>query len=517
MLSFACPGCGGKFQVGDELAGKRLKSPHCGGAVRVLEPQPLRGAAGSAVTMATLADRAGGDVHNAADGLPQPEARTVLSPSSLAKDQGRRSLMSVQLLVVAGPDKGKVIEVAAGDSVFVGRSKAAAARLSDPSVSRIHFQVEFDGKQARLTDFESTGGTFVNGQRVTSQALRPGDVIQAGDTSLRLVGGAAEEGATLVAAARPTAPAAPPPPAPPPPREKAASAKAPARQPGLAELVGKELSRYRIESVVARGRSGMVFRAVNTKSDEVVALKVLRPEFARNEEAKRRFVRAMKTVLPLRHPNLVAVLAAGKEGGWCWVAMEFVEGENLQQALHRRGVAGRLDWRNAFRLALYLAQGLEYAHGQQIIHRNITPTNVLIREKDKLAKLGDLMLAKALEGTLAEQITGQEEVLGDVAYLSPEQTRGSAEADARSDLYGLGATLYTALTGRPPFEAGSLTAMIEKVRNEPPRPLTEAQLSIPGPMEGLIQRMLDKRPENRFQTATELLAELDRIARVLRV
>ena len=133
-----------------------------------------------------------------------------------------------------------------------------------------------------------------------------------------------------------------------------------------------------------------------------------------------RFVRAMKTVLPLRHPNLVTLYGAGKTGPYCWAAMEYVEGESMKQVIQRVGVAGMLDWRYGYRVAVHIARALDHAHGQTIIHRNVTPTNILFRTADKTAQLGDLMLAKALEGNLAQQITRPGELVGDVAYMSPE-------------------------------------------------------------------------------------------------
>ncbi|HXG11732.1 MAG TPA: serine/threonine-protein kinase [Gemmataceae bacterium] len=216
----------------------------------------------------------------------------------------------------------------------------------------------------------------------------------------------------------------------------------------------------------------------------------------------------------MAHPNLVTVYGAGKSGPYCWVSMELVEGESLTEVIRRIGVAGMLDWRHAYRVAVHIARALDYAHGNNMIHRNITPANILIRAEDKVAKLGDLMLAKALEGTLAYQITRPGELVGDVNYMSPERTRSqSAEVDSRSDLFSLGATVYALLTGKPPFAGQTLVETVSKIRNaEPVRP-TKVQLSIPGLFEGVVLRLLAKRPEERYQTAAELLDELERVGR----
>jgi len=210
----------------------------------------------------------------------------------------------------------------------------------------------------------------------------------------------------------------------------------------------------------------------------------------------------------------VEIYGAGKTGQYCWTAMEFVEGESLAQVIQRIGVAGLLDWRDAVRVAIHVARALEYAQERQIIHRNITPNNILVRSSDKLTKLADMMLAKALEGTLAETITRPGELIGDISYMSPERTKGSlAEVDGRSDVYSLGATLYALLTGRPPFVGDSLTDTVRKIRQAEPEKPKKYQLSIPDQFEGVVLKMLAKRPEDRYQTAAELLKELERVAK----
>jgi serine/threonine protein kinase len=402
--------------------------------------------------------------------------------------------MAVHLLVIAGPDKGRAFPLGPGDPLLVGRSKATETRLTDPHVSRVHCQVEYDGEHVTVTDFESAAGTYVNGKRVNQQQLRPNDVIQVGTTQLKFVDDAHAEQDTV----------APPP---------KGAARPPAGEP-LTELAGKPLAHFEVGQVLAKGHSGIVFRARDTREDRDVALKVLWPEFSQNEDEMARFIRAMKTTMPLRHPNLVALYAAGKTGPYCWIAMEYVEGESLTQVIKRIGVAGMLDWRHAYRVAVHIARALEFAHQNHVIHRNVTPANILIQASDKTAKLGDLMLAKALEGAMAAvQVTRPGEVIGDVCYMAPERTRGPAEVDGRSDLYSLGATVYALLTGRPPCEGSSLAETITKIRQAEPAKPKKFQLSIPDLFEGAVLRMLAKRPEDRYQTADELLVDLERVGK----
>jgi serine/threonine-protein kinase len=197
--------------------------------------------------------------------------------------------------------------------------------------------------------------------------------------------------------------------------------------------------------------------------------------------------------------------------------MEYVAGEILTEVINRLGVAGRLDWKNAFRVAVQIGRALAYAHDRQIIHRNVTPKNILVDATNKAVKLGDLMLAKALEGSLAQQITRPGELVGEVAYMSPERTRGPSDVDGRADLYGLGATVYALLTGRPPFEGNSLVEKITRIRQTEPVKPTKYQLGIPHRFEEVVLKTLAKRPEDRYQTAQSLVKELERIGKLQNV
>ncbi len=407
--------------------------------------------------------------------------------------------MRGQFVVIAGPDQGRVFSLAEGQTFVLGRGQNTDSRLKDPSVSRVHCQVLVDGGKIVLSDTSSSSGTSVNNKKVVErQELRPGDLISLGSTQLRFQLEGTPEASTVVT-----------------PGSAGVAAKSPA--PGaeqLTSLLGAEIAHYKIGSVIAEGQASVIFKATDTKDNKEVAFKVLAPEFSQDEDEMQRFVRAMKTVLPLRHPNLVTLFGAGKTGQHCWVAMEFIDGESLTQVIQRIGIAGMLDWRNALRVATHVGRALEYAHGQNIIHRNITPQNVMIKSSDKVTKLGDLMLAKALEGTLAKQVTKPGELVGDVSYMSPERTRGSgAEIDGRSDVYSLGATVYALLTGRPPFEGGSLVETITKIRSAEPVKPKKFQLAIPDLFEGIVLQMLAKRPEDRFQSAKDLVAQLERVAK----
>ena len=405
--------------------------------------------------------------------------------------------MRGQLVVIAGPDLGRSFSLVDGQTLLLGRGQNTESRLKDPAVSRVHCEVQVDEGKILLKDSGSSSGTQVNGKRISGKyELRPGDHITIGSTQIRYQLEGEPDASTVMT-------------------EPAGATKVPSEEvEQLAALVGTSLGHFAIQSAIAKGPSSFIFRAMDTKDNREVALKVLAPEFSQDEEEMQRFVRTMKTVLPLKHPNLVTLYGAGKTGNHCWVAMEYIDGESLTQVIERIGIAGMLDWRNALRVAIHVARALAYAHEQNIIHRNITPPNIMIRNSDKATKLGDLMLAKALEGTLAKQVTKPGELVGDVSYMSPERTRGTgAEVDGRSDIYGLGATVYALLTGRPPCEGTSLVDTITKIRSAEPVKPKKYQLAIPDLFEGAVLQMLAKRPDDRFQSAEDLVEQLERVAK----
>jgi serine/threonine protein kinase len=280
----------------------------------------------------------------------------------------------------------------------------------------------------------------------------------------------------------------------------------------LHELAGKPFAHFQVGPLIARGRTGIVFRALDLKDGREAALKVFWPWAVEEGRQTFRLVQSLQMIVPLRHPYLVALYGVGKSGENCWTAMEFVDGENLNQVLDRVGVAGQLDWRHTFRIGYELAQALEFTHGRGLIHGNITPRNVLIRSADRTTMLGDPAQMKALEGDPSKEAGNSGEAVGDVRYMSPERTEGRARVDDRSDVYSLGALMYSLLAGRAPFDGGSATETIKKIRTETPARPKKFQMSLPDLVEGIVLKMLAKQPEDRHQTATELIKDLKRVA-----
>lgn len=401
--------------------------------------------------------------------------------------------MIAQLVVTAGPDVGRAFPLEDGQTLVVGRGQQSHTHLADPHISRSHCLVEVDQGAFRVSDQGSASGTLVNGERVGQRALKPGDVIRIGGTELRLVLGAAGDDSTMAGAS-------------PAPAKTVSSAQ-------LKNLAGKTLAHFNLQRVLASGMTGLVFLARDTKADRPAAVKVLWPEISQRDDEMQRFVRAMKTMMPIHHENLIEIYAAGKTGPYCWVAMEYVDGECLTEMIYHFGTRGMLDWRTSFLVAVHVARALETAHEHHIVHRNITPTNILFDRANRRAKLGDLMLAKALEGTQVRQITQPGQLVGELVYMPPERTRSDAPVDGRADIYSLGATVYALLTGRPPFEGDSLPEIVSQIRSAEPVKPKQYHLSVADRFQDCVLTMLAKRPEDRYETVSKLLVDLERIAR----
>jgi serine/threonine protein kinase len=396
--------------------------------------------------------------------------------------------MSFRLVVLSGADKGKTIRMEPGSTQLIGRGEAATIRLADPAVSRVHFELNVSDAGLFVTDKGSSSGTYINGSKVETMEIKSGAQIQVGDTVMRLES-EIETGQTTMAAPVPTA-ALP-----------------------LPKLVGQKLGKFTLNEIIGVGNSGMIFKASEEGSDRVAAVKVLSPQFTSTDEERQRFVRAMKTMLPIKDDHIVNLYNAGKTGPYCWAAMEHVDGENLAELIERIGIEGMLDWTKVWRVAVDIAMALKTGFEHQVIHRNVTPRNILRRKSDEACLLGDFMLAKALQGTLAQQVTQPGQILGEISYLAPERTRADAEVDTRSDMYGLGATCYALLTGRAPAGGDSMPEIIKNVREiEPEKPKT-FQLAVNEMFQDVVMKMIAKDPAQRYQTPLELLKELLRIGK----
>lgn len=418
--------------------------------------------------------------------------------------------MTSTLTIIAGPDAGRSCELSPGSVLVVGRGRECGLQLSDPGVSRIHCRLISMGEGVRLEDADSRFGTIVNRQAVFVQTLQAGDLIEIGDTKLRF-----NRDSSSIETIMPLRLASVP-------SEWFAdgsmmfdAVEIPDDRPEPDRdhnRVGLTFSRFRTEMRLNQGTSGTVYRATDLADGRVVALKVYEPSLFSDEQAMSRFLRAMRTMIPLNHPHLINLIAAGRSGGRCFTASEFVEGESVAQMVSRIGIAGMLDWRSTWRMAMGLSAALTFLHDRQILHRSLRPGNILIRAADHCVKLGDALLAKSLDELDHVALTARGDIVSDIHYSAPEQLSEGVLVDHRADIYSLGATLYALMTGRPPF-VGSTADVIRKILTTDPDPPKRLNLAIPGAFEGLVLKMLSKRPDDRISTAAAILEQLQRIGR----
>ena len=279
------------------------------------------------------------------------------------------------------------------------------------------------------------------------------------------------------------------------------------------KFLGTVFHRYRINRLVAESSNGLVFQAESMNDQLLVALKIFKPSCFATDTAERRFHRAIKTMLGKRHPNIVELLDAGTWNGWFFTASEFIEGLSAVELIRNIGIVGMMPPDRVLQIAIDLCESLRFAEDNGIVHRNIRPSNILIRKADGAALLNDLILARSIEITDSERLTIASDIPRDVSYMSPEQLGSGYPLDHRSDIYQLGAALSALLTGRPPFEGGGIAATITQILTATPSSMRAKHISIPIPLESVVIRMLAKNPRDRYQSAQELATALDQVLR----
>lgn len=264
------------------------------------------------------------------------------------------------------------------------------------------------------------------------------------------------------------------------------------------------LGKYKLIDLLGRGGMGSVFLVEHTTMNRPVALKIIAKNLGKDPESLERFFTEARAIAALNHPNIVHAYDVDSEGERYYIAMEFVQGQDLQRMVEARGP---LDFAQAADYIRQAAEGLAHAHQRDMVHCDIKPAN-LLTSRQGVVKILDMGMARLVgrdRGPAAEQ---DERVLGTVDYLAPEQALDSPQMDHRADLYSLGCTLYFLLTGRPPFPEGTLHERILKHQTQQPRPIVELRPDAPKDLVEICRKMMAKEPDDRFQTAGEVAGVL---------
>ncbi len=429
--------------------------------------------------------------------------------------------MQVNLKVIAGPYQGRVFQFSQPDTFLIGRTDDSHLYLPDDRFfSRHHCLLEINPPHCFLRDLGSTNGTFVNRQRVREANLKNGDLIQGGATVLLVeVRSDALADSTLPDADFTSEPTivtiaclgcG---------RRSQAEASGPDESlTYLCEDCREELKRnpqpvpgYDIVRVLGRGGMGCVMLGREQKTGRAVAIKTLLPEFAVSDKAMRRFMREIDVGASLKHPNIVEFLDRGTNNGVLYLITEFVDGPDASKLADACG--GRLPYPETISIITQALDALAHAHSQGFIHRDIKDQNILISGSwpNIVAKLTDFGLAKSFKQSGMSGVTVAGEMAGTLAYMPPEQLRNFRDVKPQSDIYAIGMTAYSLLTGEIALDLSGNTGVAETIKaifEQPPIPIQQKLPDVPPAVAQIIDRALYKDQAQRWQSANAMKTAL---------
>ena len=268
--------------------------------------------------------------------------------------------------------------------------------------------------------------------------------------------------------------------------------------------------RYELIEKIGDGGMAVVYKGKDRLLNRYVAIKILRPEFTKDEQFIENFRRESQAAAGLSHPNIVGVYDVGKEGNIYYIVMELIDGKVLSQIIKEKG---KLDYKEAIHIIRQVASALSLAHKNQIVHRDVKPHNILITSTG-VAKLADFGIAKAVSA--ATIVGGSNKVMGSVHYFSPEQARG-AYVDERSDIYSLGIVLYEMLTGKVPFDGDNPVSIALMHINDDVPSVTEEVPGLPPQLEKIIRKATAKYQSSRYKVIDDMISDLDDIEFITKV
>ena len=273
-------------------------------------------------------------------------------------------------------------------------------------------------------------------------------------------------------------------------------------------VIGKTILQYEIVEQLGEGGMGIVYKAKDTKLDRFVALKFLPAQISQSEQEKSRFIQEAKSASALNHPNVCTIYGIDEFDGQQFIEMEFVDGSTLRDtiAAGAGGKASPLAIKQVVEFGIQIGEALQEAHSKGIIHRDIKSENIMVNSKNQV-KVMDFGLAK-LKGSL--KLTKTSSTIGTLAYMSPEQIQG-IEADIRSDIFSFGVVLFEMTTGKTPFRGEHEAAMMYSIVNEEPEDASKYRDDIPAELLHILKKSLEKDPEDRYQSMSEIIVDLRRL------
>jgi serine/threonine protein kinase len=423
----------------------------------------------------------------------------------------------VAMRLVRGARAGEVITLAENQMIVIGRGSETTFRIQDPSISRRHCQIANTQRGLLIADLGSSNGTYVNGQRLSNTwvQLGIGDAVILGQNEVRVLGFEGQPQAQpqsgrhqqqqqqhhqqqqqqqQQAYQQQQQQQAY--------QQQQQQAYAPP-QPQL-DYDPNMVDGYQIHAKIGQGAFGSVYKALWTAQNQIVALKTIKPQLVSNPKDVQRFFREAETGSKLVHANITRVYDAGECRGTHYLAMEFIEGSEVSMLIEQYG---RLDVGYAMRIVIQIANALQHASERGIVHRDIKPENIMVTPAC-VAKLVDFGLAKSFTQAGSSGLTAPGEGMGTLAYMPPEQLDNALNADQRSDIYSLGATLYHMLSGSRPFNEKTTRSFIMKILNKMPPPIRQVNPEVPQTLADIIERAMAKKPEDRFQQPHEMENEL---------